>query len=121
MTALKSKTNYHAGLAAEAIVEADYTRRGRRVAGRRWRGHGGEIDLIFREDDGLVFVEVKKSKTHEQALRRVSRRQMNRLCHAASEFIAREPKGQLTNMRFDVATVDAAGTVRVIENAFMEA
>lgn len=121
MTALQSKTNYHAGLAAEAIVESDYERRGRPVADRRWRGRGGEIDLIFREDDGLIFVEVKKSKTHEQALRRVSRDQMDRLCHAASEYVANEPKGQLTNMRFDVATVDAAGTVRIIENAFMEA
>lgn len=121
MNALRSQTNYHAGLAAEAIVENDYARRGRSVAGRRWRGRGGEIDLILREGAGFVFVEVKKSRTHDQALRRVSRRQMDRLCHAASEFVAREPNGQLTEMRFDVATVDAAGTVRIIENAFMEA
>lgn len=121
MSAIKSQTNYHAGLAAEALVETDYARRGRQFARRRWRGRGGEIDLIFREGDALVFVEVKKSKTHDQALRRVSRRQMDRLCAAASEFVAHEPKGMLTDMRFDVATVDAAGTVRIIENAFMEA
>jgi len=119
--ALRSKTNYHAGLAAEAIVASDYQRRGRVVANARWRGRGGEIDLIIRDGDGLIFVEVKKSKTHDQALRRVSRRQMDRLCHAASEFVATEPRGQLTEMRFDVATVDQAGTVRIIENAFMEA
>lgn len=121
MTALRSETNYHAGLTAEAIVERDYARRGQNIVERRWRGHGGEIDLIISENDSLVFVEVKKSKTHDQALQRVSRRQMDRLCHAASEYVAREPKGQLTNMRFDVATVDAAGTVRILENAFMEA
>lgn len=121
MKAVKAKTNYHAGLAAEAIVASDYTRSGRTVASRRWRGRGGEIDLIIREDDCIVFVEVKKSKTHDQALRRVSRSQMDRLCHAASEFVSSEPKGQLTEMRFDVATVDQAGTVRIIKNAFMEA
>lgn len=121
MTALKSRTNYHAGLAAEAIVENEYARRGRGIAGRRWRGRGGEIDLIVRDGTGLVFVEVKKSRTHDQALRRVSRKQMDRLCAAASEFVSHEPNGQLTDMRFDVATVDAAGTVRIIENAFMEA
>jgi putative endonuclease len=121
MTAVQSKTNYHAGLAAEKIVASDYTRRGRQVADQRWRGCGGEIDLVIRDGDSLIFVEVKKSKTHEQALLRVSRRQMDRLCAAASEFVANEPRGQLTDMRFDVATVDQAGTVRIIENAFMEA
>ncbi len=119
--ALRSKTNYHAGLAAEAIIASDYQRRGCIIAKTRWRGRGGEIDLIIRDGDDLIFVEVKKSKTHDQALRRVTRTQMDRLCHAASEFVATEPRGQLTNMRFDVATVDQAGTVRIIENAFMEA
>lgn len=87
----------------------------------RWRGKGGEIDLIVRDGDALVFVEVKKSKTHDQALRRVSRRQMDRLCATASEFVANEPRGLLTEMRFDVATIDQSGTVRIVENAFMEA
>ena len=121
MTALTSQTNYHAGLAAETIVAGDYAQRGRPLAAARWRGKGGEIDLIVRDGDGLIFIEVKKSKTHDQALRRVSRRQMDRLCRAASEYVAKEPLGQLTEMRFDVATVDQSGTVRIIENAFMEA
>ncbi|MFT4914227.1 MAG: putative endonuclease [Yoonia sp.] len=111
MTALTSLKNYYAGLAAEAIVANDYMRRGK----------GGEIDLIVRDGDALVFVEVKKSKTHDQALRRVSRRQMDRLCATASEFVANEPRGLLTEMRFDVATIDQSGTVRIVENAFMEA
>jgi putative endonuclease len=121
MTALTSLTNYHAGLAAEAIVAANYAQRGRQVSHERWRGKGGEIDLIIRDGDALVFVEVKKSKTHDQALRRVSRHQMDRLCAAASEFVANEPRGLLTEMRFDVATVDQSGTVQILENAFMEA
>jgi len=40
---------YHAGLAAEEIVAADYARRGLRLERRRWRGKRGEIDLIVRE------------------------------------------------------------------------
>lgn len=45
---------------------------------------------------------------------------MDRIFGAASEFIGGEPKGQLTDVRFDLATVDAVGTVQVIENAFLE-
>ena len=112
---------YHAGLVAEDIVARDYARRGRPVAHRRWRGTAGEIDLIAREGDRVVFVEVKKSKTFDMAALRLGRRQMDRICSAALEFLAGEPRGQLTEMRFDLALVDGRGATRIIENAFGEA
>lgn len=113
-------TNYHAGLAAEDAVARDYARRGRPVARRRWRGQGGEIDLILREGNGLIFVEVKKSSSHARAADRLTARQMARLTAAAAEFLGTQAEGQLTDIRFDLATVDRAGTVRILENAFME-
>ena len=116
--AMRSRTNYHAGLAAEDVVARSYAARGCAEAARRWRGKGGEIDLIVRDGDSVVFVEVKKSRTHAQAVQRVTRRQMDRICMAASEFVGGEPRGSLTPMRFDVATVDGAGHVTVVPNAF---
>lgn len=118
---LTGKTAYHAGIAAEEIVAQDYARRGRPVAHRRWVGQGGEIDLIAREGACVVFIEVKKSKTFDSAALRLGRRQMDRLCVAASEFLAGEPRGQLTDMRFDLALIDASGAMHIIENAFGEA
>ena len=112
---------YHAGLCAEDIVARDYARRGRPVAHRRWRGQAGEIDLIAREGDCVVFIEVKKSKTFDLAASHLGRRQMDRLCVAATEFLDGEPHGQLTNMRFDLALIDGRGAVQIIENAFGEA
>lgn len=117
-TSMRSQTNYHAGLAAEDIVARSYAARGCAEAARRWRGQGGEIDLILRDGDCVVFVEVKKSRTHAQAAQRVTRRQMDRICMAACEFVGGEPRGSLTPMRFDVATVDQSGDVRVVANAF---
>lgn len=116
--AMRSRTNYHAGLAAEDVVARTYAARGCAEAARRWRGKGGEIDLIVRDGDSVVFVEVKKSRTHAQAVQRVTRRQMDRICMAASEFVGGEPRGSLTPMRFDVATVDGTGHVTVVPNAF---
>lgn len=117
---MTGQVGYYAGLAAEDIVAQDYERRGRFVAGRRWRGCQGEIDLIVREGARVVFVEVKKSSSFARAATRLSRRQMDRLCSAASEFVANEPAGQMTEMRFDLAMVDGHGAVQIIENAFME-
>ena len=69
----------------------------------------------------MVFIEVKKSKTFDAAALRLGRRQMDRLCGAATEFLAGEPLGQLTNMRFDLALIDGRGAMQIIENAFGEA
>jgi len=109
---------YHAGLSAEQRIAQDYERRGFVVARRRWRGSAGEIDLITRDGDDLVFVEVKQSRSIAQAAERLNRRQMARIYASAEQFLAGEPKGQLTNVRFDVALVDHAGAFEIIENAF---
>lgn len=109
---------YHAGLNAEVSVADHYARRGCPIAGRRWRGSGGEIDLIARDGDTLVFIEVKKSKSFARAAERLSRRQMDRIYVSASEFIAGEPMGQDTDLRFDVALVNSIGKIEILENAF---
>jgi len=109
---------YHAGLSAEMRIAQDYERRGFAVARRRWRGDAGEIDLITRDGDGLVFVEVKKSRSIARAAERLSQRQMARIYASAEQFLAGEPDGQLTNVRFDVALVDHSGAFEIIENAF---
>lgn len=111
--------SYHAGLCAEERIAADYERRGHEILHSRWRCNAGEIDLIARGPDGLVFVEVKASRSHGRASRRLGGRQVQRLFDAAAEYIAGEPGGQDTDMRFDVATFDQTGSIEIIENAFI--
>lgn len=112
------RSRYQAALSAEHRIAQDYERRGFTVAGHRWRGAGGEIDLIARDRDGIVFVEVKQSRSIARAAERLGGRQMSRIMASAEQFLAGEPDGQLTNVRFDVALVDAAGVFEIIENAF---
>lgn len=106
------------GAAAEGAVARHYEHAGHAIAERRWRGAGGEIDLIARDAEGLVFIEVKKARSFAAAAERVSARQMARIAASASEYLAGEPAGQNTPVRFDVALVDRAGAVEIIENAF---
>ncbi|WP_240989402.1 YraN family protein [Salipiger mangrovisoli] len=109
--------SYHAGLAAEARVALDYERRGYPLLRRRWRGRSGEIDLIFRDGAGFLFVEVKASRSFDQALAQLRWRQIGRLQKAAEEFVGTQPLGALSEMRFDVALMDRHGMIRVIEQA----
>ncbi len=69
----------------------------------------------------IVYVGVKKRRRHAQAGTRLTRRQMGRIYGAGSEFLATQPGGQLTDVRFDLALVDEMGRIKVIENAFMMA
>lgn len=114
----RGKQAYFAGAAAEAQVADDYRRRGFAEEQRRWRGQQGEIDLVMRDGDALVFVEVKQSRSFERAAESLSERQMRRICGTAEEYLERMPMGQLTEMRFDVALVDGSGAIRIVENAF---
>ncbi|EAQ05086.1 hypothetical protein OB2597_07370 [Pseudooceanicola batsensis HTCC2597] len=106
------------GLAAESAVERTYEARGARVLHRRWRGPGGEIDLILAEPDRVVFVEVKKAATHGAAAERVRPAQVQRIARSAMAFVDTLPGGALTDIRLDVALVDGGGAVELLENAF---
>lgn len=108
-----------AGLAAEEMVGRHYENRGLRIAARRWRGPGGEIDLILRDGAEVIFVEVKKGRDFAAAAARISQRQIRRIMASAAAFLGGEPAGQLTQARFDVALVDAAGRLEIVENAVM--
>ena len=109
--------SYHAGLSAEDQVARDYERRGLPVIAQRWRGKGGEIDLIARDNEGFVFVEVKKSRDHARAAQNLSQRQIVRLFDAASEYLGLCETGLNTPARFDVALIDAQGRIEIVENA----
>lgn len=109
---------YQAGKAAEDQVAQLYVQTGRPILARRWRGLSGEIDVIAREGDTVIFIEVKQSKTHALAVEHLCERQMQRICLAASEFLGGEPDGLNTSARFDVALVDAMGRIEIMQNAF---
>lgn len=114
---MSGSLSYHAGLSAEGQVARDYQRRGFPLISQRWRGKGGEIDLVLRDGDGFVFVEVKKSRSHARAAEHLSARQIRRLYDAAAEFLGGCPAGLDTRARFDVALIDAQGRIEILENA----
>jgi len=116
---MSGMVSYLAGASAEEQVGAHYARNGMPITARRWRGKGGEIDLVAQDGDGLVFIEVKKSRSHARAAERLSMRQIRRLFDAAGEYMAVFSSGRAVNARFDVALVDGAGRIEILENALI--
>lgn len=114
----RGQRSHIAGVAAEEIATRAYLARGYALAETRWRGPHGEIDLIFRNGEEVIFAEVKSSSTRDRAAARILPAQMQRVMASAAVFLDGEPKGQLTETRLDVVLVWGAGDVEIIENAY---
>lgn len=115
---LRGGAAWASGASAEDAVARAYESRGCTVVARRWRSPWGEVDLILRDGATVVVVEVKKARSLEEAAHRLARSQMDRLCAAAQAFCEGEPRGSLTELRFDLALADGMGRVRIVENAW---
>jgi putative endonuclease len=114
----RAQRAYLSGRSAEHAVARHLQRLGFILVAERWKTKGGEVDLILREGDVHVFVEVKKARSFDAALHSLNERQMRRIHAAAAEYLAQTPKGQLSEVRFDLALMDETGQIRLIRDAF---
>lgn len=117
--ARRGRQAHYAGVAAEDAVARIYEARGDTILARRHRTPEGEIDLIVRSGDYLVFVEVKRRKRFHGFDSPVSEQQWRRLACAALHYVVETSDVTCTQpcMRFDVALVGADAQVGIIENA----
>jgi len=113
---MSGSISYHAGLSAEDQVTRHYARDGHVILARRWRGQAGEIDLVAEKDGTVVFIEVKKSRSHARAAERLSQRQLHRIYCSAEDFIGHLPAGANTDCRVDVALLDGQGQIDILPN-----
>lgn len=116
---MSGQVSYLAGKAAEEIVARYYADQGYSELQRRWRGPGGEVDLILAGPEQTVFVEVKKSRDFETAAARITPRQIGRVQASAAAYLGKLEAGLNSEARIDVALVDAQGCVELVENVTM--
>ncbi|NWG26020.1 MAG: YraN family protein [Pseudorhodoplanes sp.] len=92
---------FRLGLSAESRAAAVLMAKGFRVVARRWRCAAGEIDLVARRGDLLIFVEVKARGSFDDAAYSVTDRQKRRIASAAAAWIAANPDNANCDIRFD--------------------
>lgn len=78
----------------------------------------GEIDLVMRHDNTLVFVEVRlrSNPRHMSGAESITRRKIQRLIRTATYYLQTHPQTGNTEYRFDVISMGAG--VDWIKNAF---
>jgi putative endonuclease len=102
---LSRRGRERAGRAAEALAAWLLRLRGYRILARRHATPVGEIDLVARRGDLVVFVEVKRRPRIGSALEALLPRQQRRIARAAAFYLQRRPRLAGCAVRFDLVAV----------------
>jgi putative endonuclease len=94
-------------------------RRGLKLVARNARFRGGELDLVMRDGEVLVIVEVRARSVSRfaSAVESVDARKRQKILLAAQLFVAAHPEHAERALRFDVVAYDG-DRVQWIANAF---
>ena len=111
------------GELGERAARKQLRRQGLKFLTANFRSPRGEIDLIFREGDCLVFVEVKTRSSEEwvRPAAAVNKERRGRLTRAALDYL-RPLRNPPVKLRFDIVEVllqdSAVREVRHLPNTF---
>jgi putative endonuclease len=107
------------GEAAEQQAVDYLSQRGLKLVDRNFRCKAGEIDLIMREKDSLVFVEVRYRQTDDfgSALESITPSKQRKLLASANFYLQKNRIDQ--PCRFDVVAISGSANNRInwIKNA----
>ena len=91
---------------------------GMMIMDRNFRTRGGEIDIVARKGDVLVFVEVRSREvpdfgTPEESVTPAKRR---RIVGAARQYLSKVAPSTWREARFDVIAIEGVGNAAVIRH-----
>jgi ribonuclease HII len=100
---------HHRGRSAEDAAADRASQKGLEMIARNWRGVGGELDLVCRNDDELVIVEVRARQDGIDPLETLKdRAKWRRILNTAEELRDRLRLHRL-GVRFDAVSVSPEG------------
>lgn len=102
---MSNKTNYKIGHQAETIAIWYLRLKGYHLIQKNFtvkKGtNAGEIDIIMRKKNTLVFVEVKKRQTYLLAAESITVKNQMRTVNASAVFLQKNKKYQNYDIRYD--------------------
>ena len=110
---------YESGISGEELAEKFLCQQGMALLARRFRGQGGEIDLIMQDGGCIVFVEVKyrPGSSSGSGLLAITPAKQKRIAFAAQYYLI-ENKLTECSARFDAVEITGDGILH-IPNAFL--
>lgn len=121
---MSTDPRHELGRLGERAAEQHLRKRGLKTVARDYRVPIGELDLVMRDGETVVFVEVKTRRDckYAEPIDAVTGRKRARMTRAARWFI-HEKRWEARPCRFDVVTVilpapDATPTIEHFADAF---
>ncbi len=107
----------HQGQRAEQAAEGFLLRQGLHLVERNFRKPFGEIDLVLKDHETLIFVEVRK-RSHRgfaDGAESIDRRKQQRLLRTAEAYL--QDRHWSGPVRFDVVVLDAHDRIEWLQDA----
>ncbi|MDR2589074.1 MAG: YraN family protein [Spirochaetales bacterium] len=117
------KSTAEKGRQGEKEAEIFLQKAGYSIIERNYRRTGGEIDLIVRKNDEIIFAEVKKWSTfNEESMEQgIPRSKMRRILKTSRAFLMEHPEFDDFHIRYDIVFLPGAGKeAHHIKDAFRE-
>jgi putative endonuclease len=112
-----------AGNYGETAAEGYLAAKGYAILARNYRAWGGEIDIIAKDGDYIVFIEVKyrRQTAYGRPVAAITQKKRRAMVAAAYGYLADNGRGD-ENCRFDIIEVFGREQLDInhIENAFGE-
>ena len=112
--------NYAQGLLGEKVALSFLENLGYKLIEKRFKTKKGEVDLVMRDGDTIVFIEVKKRISMFDSLTALAKKQMKRIIRAAHLFLQNAELLNKCNFRFDLVGLSNFGEVNHIKNITMD-
>lgn len=111
------KKSLDRGIKGEASAASFLRANGYQIVAKNYRWGGGEIDIIARDGESLVFIEVKLRSSHAYGLpeETLIPSKRNKLIRTAQRYLLEHPTN--LDLRFDVVAI-SKGKARLVKNAF---
>lgn len=106
------------GLRAETWAGVYLRCKGWRVLTTRYKVPGGEIDIIARRGDLVIFVEVKGRPTLDLAADTITAQKQRRISQSVRLWLARNPWAMNKSLRGDALFIAPRAWPRHIPDAF---
>lgn len=111
------------GITGEKKAALFLAKDGFTILKRNFRKRGGEIDIIAKHDNVLVFIEVKTSNVYsEDSLEySIDNRKRRRIINTSRYFLKENPEFEDYTIQYDIIFISQQdGKINHIKNAFYE-
>ena len=107
-TKSRSNPSNHLGTCAEKWAKQHLVNQGLSFVASNYKSPRGEIDLIMKEGQVLVFVEVRlrSTKKYGSSADSINYKKQQHIIHAARHFLQANPQWNQSICRFDTVCLD---------------